>query len=66
VLWLMAFAASSLVGVPLLIREGWSMGELRRLARAEAEAKAGGAHIEVPEAPRVQQATSQKLGEPPR
>jgi len=66
VLWLMAFAASSLVGVPLLIREGWSMGELRRLARAEAEVKAAGAHIDVPEAPRAQQATSQKLGEPPR
>ncbi len=66
VLWLMAFAASSLAGVPLLIREGWSMGELRRLARAEVEAKAAGAHIDVPEAPRAQQATSQKLGEPPR
>ncbi len=65
-LWLMAFAASSLAGVPLLIREGWSMGELRRLARAEVEAKAAGAHIDVPEAPRAQQATSQKLGEPPR
>ncbi len=51
VLWLITFAASSLVGVPLLIREGWSMGELRRLARAEVEAKAAGAHVDVPEAP---------------
>ncbi len=52
VLWLVTFAASSLAGVPLLIREGWSMGELRRLARAEEEAKAVGAHAAVPEAPR--------------
>ncbi len=52
VLWLVTFAASSLAGVPLLIREGWSMGELRRLARAEVEAKAAGAHAAVPEAPR--------------
>ncbi len=51
VLWLITFAASSLAGVPLLIREGWSMGELRRLARAEAEAKAAGAHAAVPEVP---------------
>jgi len=44
VLWLITFAASCLAGLPLLIREGWSMGELRRLARAEAEAEAMGAH----------------------
>jgi uncharacterized protein (TIRG00374 family) len=44
VAWLITFAACSLVGVPLLIQEGWSMGELRRLARAEAEAQAAGAH----------------------
>ncbi len=53
VLWLVTFAASSLAGVPLLIREGWSMGELRRLARAEAEAEAAGAHVALPEAPRT-------------
>ena len=44
VLWLITFAASCLAGLPLLIGEGWSMGELRRLARAEAEAEAVGAH----------------------
>ncbi len=38
VLWLVTFVASSLVGVPLLIREGWSMGELSRMAREQAEA----------------------------
>ncbi len=52
VLWLITFAASSLAGVPLLIREGWSMGELRRLAREEAEAEATGTHADVPEVPR--------------
>jgi len=50
-LWLITFAASSLAGVPLLIREGWSMGELRRLARAEAEAAAAGAHLAEPGVP---------------
>jgi len=37
VLWLITFAACSLVGVPLLIREGWSLGELRRMAEHERE-----------------------------
>jgi hypothetical protein len=37
VLWLITFAACSLAGVPLLIREGWSLGELVRLARREDE-----------------------------
>jgi len=35
VTWLITFASCSLVGLPLLLREGWSMGELRRLARSE-------------------------------
>ena len=37
VLWLLAFAGCCIVGLPLLFREGWSMGELRRMAR-ESEA----------------------------
>jgi hypothetical protein len=45
ILWLVTFAASSLVGVPLLIHEGLSMGELRQLARAEAEAEKVGKHV---------------------
>jgi len=55
VLWLITFAASSLVGVPLLIREGWSIGELRRLAEREKSAAegapslAGGSRGESPE-----------------
>ncbi len=35
VLWLITFAACSLAGVPLLIREGWSLGDLRRMAEQE-------------------------------
>jgi glycosyltransferase 2 family protein len=35
VLWFISFAVCSLVGVPLLIREGWSLGELRRMAKSE-------------------------------
>jgi glycosyltransferase 2 family protein len=34
-LWLITFASSSLVGLPLLFREGWSMSELRRMAEEE-------------------------------
>jgi glycosyltransferase 2 family protein len=45
VLWLITFAASALVGVPLLIHEGVSMGELRNLARAEAAAERAGEHV---------------------
>ncbi|MFZ0039520.1 MAG: lysylphosphatidylglycerol synthase transmembrane domain-containing protein [Candidatus Acidiferrales bacterium] len=37
-IWLITFASSIVVGVPLLLREGWSMGELRRVASAEKEA----------------------------
>jgi glycosyltransferase 2 family protein len=39
VLWLITFTSCCLVGLPLLIREGWSMGELRRMARTEAQAE---------------------------
>jgi glycosyltransferase 2 family protein len=45
VIWLVTFAAASLGGVPLLIHEGWSMGELKNLAKAEREAEAAGAHL---------------------
>jgi uncharacterized protein (TIRG00374 family) len=38
VLWLITFVGCCLVGLPLLFREGWSMGELRRMARAEEHA----------------------------
>lgn len=45
VLWLITFAASTIVGVPLLIHEGLSMGELRQLARAERVAEHSGRHV---------------------
>jgi uncharacterized protein (TIRG00374 family) len=45
VLWLISFAAVTAVGVPLLIHEGWSMADLRRLARSEAESEKAGTHI---------------------
>jgi len=38
VVWLIGFAGCCLVGLPLLFREGWSMGELRRMAEAEERA----------------------------
>jgi uncharacterized protein (TIRG00374 family) len=44
VLWLITFATCTLLGVPLLIREGWSMRELWRLARRETQAEAIAAH----------------------
>jgi glycosyltransferase 2 family protein len=45
VLWIVTFAASTLVGIPLLIHEGLSMGELRKLAKAETEAEESGEHL---------------------
>ena len=45
VLWLITFGVVCIIGVPLLIREGWSMGDLQRLARAEAEAERTGVHV---------------------
>ena len=38
VTWLVTFVACCLVGLPLLFHEGWSVGELKRIARAEEEA----------------------------
>jgi uncharacterized membrane protein YbhN (UPF0104 family) len=43
--WLITFCTVSIVGLPLLFREGWSMGDLRRLAKAEAVAEEAGEHI---------------------
>jgi len=50
VIWLITFAACCLVGIPLLIREGWSMGELRRLAREEEAAGESGLMADAPHA----------------
>ena len=45
VLWIITFASCTLAGIPLLIHEGMSVGELRKLARAESEAEEVGKHI---------------------
>ena len=45
VLWLITFAAVTVTGIPLLIHEGWSIGDLRRLAKEEAEAEKAGRHL---------------------
>ncbi len=52
VLWLVTFAAVCVAGAPLLIREGWSMGDLRRLAREEAADEERGEHASVADAPK--------------
>ena len=41
--WLVTFASCSLVGLPLLFHEGWSMGELRQMAKAEEASGRSGA-----------------------
>jgi hypothetical protein len=48
--WIITFAGACLIGLPLLIREGWSMGELQRLASAEVEAETHGRHARLPKA----------------
>jgi glycosyltransferase 2 family protein len=45
VLWLITFSAPCVGGVPLLIHAGWSMGDLRELAREEKAAEDAGTHI---------------------
>ncbi len=51
VMWLITFAACSFAGVPLLIREGFSLGKLREMAEHEREViakeAAGGVHTAV-------------------
>lgn len=37
ILWLVTFASCSFAGLPLLIREGWSLGELKRMREHEGE-----------------------------
>ena len=48
VLWLITFASCTLMGIPLLIHEGLSMGELRKLAKAEDAAEDKGKHLAEP------------------
>jgi glycosyltransferase 2 family protein len=37
-IWLVSFASCAIVGLPLLFRQGWSMGQLRRMAQADEQA----------------------------
>lgn len=54
VIWLISFASVTFVGIPLLIHEGLSMGQLRQLARAEAKAEAAGTHLPTTEIPGIE------------
>ena len=49
VLWLISFAMCTVVGVPLLVREGWSLGELRQMAKSEEAAELQDARGEIAE-----------------
>ena len=49
VLWLISFAMCILAGVPLLLHEGWSLGELRHMAEAEKAAELPSARGEIAE-----------------
>ncbi|HXT87048.1 MAG TPA: lysylphosphatidylglycerol synthase transmembrane domain-containing protein, partial [Verrucomicrobiae bacterium] len=44
-IWIISFAAVSVVGVPLLVHEGWSMGALRKLAQEEEADEEHGRHV---------------------
>jgi len=70
VLWIITFAGGTLAGIPLLIHEGMSVGELRELARAEAEAEESGKHIGVTQqngsSPSSNSAKQNPLGEKPQ
>src|SRR6266436_6019155 len=49
ILWLISFAICSVLGVPLLVREGWSLGELRQMAKSEEAAELQDARGEIAE-----------------
>ncbi len=63
VLWLVTFAASLLVGVPMLLREGWSIGALRKLAKEEAAAEESGELIGVSSAAAAPENAKGKAGD---
>jgi hypothetical protein len=41
VLWVITFASVTVVGIPLLVREGFSLGQLRELSDEEKQEEAG-------------------------
>ena len=64
VVWLIAFASGCFVGLPLLFREGWSMGELRRMAEAEERAGEAVLLVEAEHGGEQHREHSADLGEP--
>ena len=64
VIWLVGFASCCIVGLPLLFREGWSMGELRRMAQAEE--RAGEAELLAEAENATESSTASPSGELPR
>jgi glycosyltransferase 2 family protein len=48
-IWVISFAAVTIVGLPLLIHEGWSMGALRRLVHEEKVEEEHGKHATLAE-----------------
>jgi glycosyltransferase 2 family protein len=58
-IWIITFAAVSVVGLPLLIHEGWSMGALRRLVREEEKDEERGKHATLAEIDMAKRETRQ-------
>jgi uncharacterized protein (TIRG00374 family) len=49
VVWLISFGMCNLVGLPLLIHQGWSLGELRQMAKQETASELASAPGEIAE-----------------
>jgi uncharacterized protein (TIRG00374 family) len=60
-LWIITFCSCILLGIPLLIHQGFSVGKLWQLARAEAKAEDVGTHIPAQALP-IPPAESSKAG----
>lgn len=58
-IWIITFAAVTIVGLPLLIHEGWSMGALRRLVREEERDEERGKHATLREIDMAKRETRQ-------
>lgn len=56
VVWLISFASCCLAGIPLMLSEGWSMGDLRRMVKEQERAsEAGLMDGTEPQAPRPEE-----------
>lgn len=58
-IWIITFAAVTIVGLPLLVHEGWSMGALRRLVREEEKDEERGKHATLREIDMAKRETRQ-------